>query len=133
MLNDGDRILNVPSFRTRFTIARYAAYASIKGAVDVLPHDQAKESGQRNITVATIAFGPIETNVGGGAVRDNSQFNQAIALQTALGRVVLPEHVDCALAMRASSHRGWFTGQRMEAVGGRLLSCVGCGPLASRY
>ena len=48
--------------------------------------------------VNTIAPGAIETDFGGGAVRDNAQLNAQIAGVTALGRVGLPDDVGGAVA-----------------------------------
>ncbi|VTN12449.1 3-ketoacyl-(acyl-carrier-protein) reductase [Raoultella terrigena] len=62
----------------------------MKGAMEVLTRYQAKELGARGISVNIIAPGAIETDFGGGVVRDNTQVNQHIAAQTALGRVGLP-------------------------------------------
>jgi NAD(P)-dependent dehydrogenase (short-subunit alcohol dehydrogenase family) len=58
----------------------------MKGAMEVLTRYQAKELGARGISVNIIAPGAIETDFGGGRVRDNAQLNQMLASQTALGR-----------------------------------------------
>jgi NAD(P)-dependent dehydrogenase (short-subunit alcohol dehydrogenase family) len=105
----------------RFTFPGYAAYASMKGAVEVLTHYMAKELGARKITVNTLAPGAIETDFGGGAVRDNPQLNQGIAAQTALGRVGLPDDVGGLVALLLSPHSGWLNGQRIEVSGGMLV------------
>jgi NAD(P)-dependent dehydrogenase (short-subunit alcohol dehydrogenase family) len=121
LLSDGGRILNISSGLTRFTFPGYAAYASMKGAVEVLTHYMAKELGARKITVNTLAPGAIETDFGGGAVRDNPQLNQGIAAQTALGRVGLPDDVGGLVALLLSPHSGWLNGQRIEVSGGMLV------------
>lgn len=56
-----------------------------EGAMEVLTRYQAKELGGRGISVNIIAPGAIETDFGGGVVRDNAEVNQHIAAQTALG------------------------------------------------
>jgi NAD(P)-dependent dehydrogenase (short-subunit alcohol dehydrogenase family) len=121
LLNDGGRILNISSGLTRFTFPGYAAYASMKGAVEVLTHYLAKELGARKITVNTLAPGAIATDFGGGAVRDNPQLNQGIASQTALGRVGLPDDVGGLVAMLLSPQSGWLNGQRIEVSGGMMV------------
>jgi NAD(P)-dependent dehydrogenase (short-subunit alcohol dehydrogenase family) len=121
LLKDGGSILNVSSGLTRFTFPGYAAYATMKGAVEVLTHYMAKELGPRKISVNTIAPGAIETDFGGGAVRDNPQVNQGVAAQTALGRVGLPDDIGGAVAMLLSPHSRWVNGQRIEVAGGMLL------------
>src|SRR5438477_8904473 len=85
LIADGGRIVNISSGLTRFALPGYAAYAAMKGAVEVLTRYLAKELGARGIAVNVVAPGAIETDFGGGAVRDNSQLNAFIASQTALG------------------------------------------------
>jgi NAD(P)-dependent dehydrogenase (short-subunit alcohol dehydrogenase family) len=121
LLVDGGRILNVSTGLTRFSFPGYAAYATMKGGVEVLTHYLAKELGARGITVNTLAPGAIETDFGGGAVRDNAALNQGIASQTALGRVGLPDDIGGAVAMLLSPQSQWLNGQRIELSGGMLL------------
>ncbi|PXX48044.1 MULTISPECIES: SDR family NAD(P)-dependent oxidoreductase [Aquitalea] len=121
LLADGGRILNVSSGLTRFALPGYAAYAAMKGAVEVLSHYLAKELGPRGIAVNVLAPGAIETDFGGGAVRDNAQLNQFIASQTALGRVGLPDDIGAVMAMLLSDEAGWINAQRIEASGGMFL------------
>ncbi|MDZ5455751.1 SDR family NAD(P)-dependent oxidoreductase [Azohydromonas lata] len=121
LLADSGRILNVSSGLARFTVPGYAAYAAMKGAVEVLTRYQAKELGARGIRVNTLAPGAIETDFGGGVVRDNSAMNQQLAAQTALGRVGLPADIGAAVAALLSNETGWINGQRVEASGGMFL------------
>lgn len=121
LIADGGRILNVSSGLTRFSMPGYAAYATMKGGVEVLTHYLAKELGARGITVNTLAPGAIETDFGGGAVRDNRELNQAVASQTALGRVGLPDDIGGAVALLLSKRSGWINAQRVEASGGMLV------------
>ena len=71
LMADGGSIINVSTGLARFTLPGYGAYASMKGGVEVLTRYLAKELGPRGITVNTLAPGAIETDFGGGAVRDN--------------------------------------------------------------
>ena len=71
IMKDGGRILNISSGLARFVEPGYAAYAAMKGAVEVLTRYLALELGPRGITVNTLAPGAIETDFGGGLVRDN--------------------------------------------------------------
>lgn len=121
LLQDGGRILNVSSGLARFALPGYAAYASMKGAMEVLTRYQAKELGERGISVNIIAPGAIETDFGGGVVRDNAQVNQHIAAQTALGRVGLPDDIGDAIAVLLSDDLRWMNAQRVEVSGGMFL------------
>ncbi len=121
LIADGGRILNVSSGLTRFALPGYAAYASMKGAMEVLTHYLAKELGERRITANIIAPGAIATDFGGGAVRDNAQLNQFVAAQTALGRVGEPDDIGDAIAALLSDELGWMNAQRVEVSGGMFL------------
>ncbi|MBA7930728.1 SDR family oxidoreductase [Klebsiella sp. RHBSTW-00215] len=121
LLQDGGRILNVSSGLARFALPGYAAYASMKGAMEVLTRYQAKELGARGISVNIIAPGAIETDFGGGVVRDNAQVNQHIAAQTALGRVGLPDDIGDAIAALLSDDLHWMNAQRVEVSGGMFV------------
>lgn len=121
LLRDGGRIVNISSGLTRFSFPGYAAYAMMKGGVEVLTRYLAKELGPRGIRVNTLAPGAIETDFGGGAVRDDAQVNAHLSGLTALGRVGLPDDVGGAIAALLSAGNGWVTGQRIEVSGGMLL------------
>ena len=121
LIADGGRILNVSSGLARFTLPGMSAYAAMKGAIEVLTRYLAKELGARKITANVIAPGAIETDFSGGMVRDNPQMNAAIAAQTALGRVGLPDDIGGAIAALLSEGTGWINGQRIEASGGVQL------------
>lgn len=121
LIRDGGRIINTSSGLARFTLPGYAAYAAMKGGIEVLTRYMAKELGPRGITVNTIAPGAIETDFGGGTVRDNPQVNAQIASATALGRVGMPDDVGGAIAALLSDGNNWITGQRIEVSGGVML------------
>ena len=118
---DGGRIINISTGLSRFVLPGFATYAAMKGAMEVLTRYQAKELGSRGISVNILAPGAIETDFGGGVVRDNKQVNNFIASQTALGRVGLPEDIGKAVTMLLSEEAGWINGQRIEASGGMFL------------
>ena len=118
IISDGGRIVNVSSGLARFTLPGYAAYASMKGAIEVFTRYLAKELGPRRITVNTVAPGAIETDFGGGTVRDNSEVNKFIADQTALGRVGVPDDIGPMIAALLSDDNRWVNGQRIEVSGG---------------
>ena len=121
LIKNGGRILNVSSGLARFALPGYAAYAAMKGAMEVLTRYQAKELGARGISVNIIAPGAIETDFGGGRVRDDEQLNQFVASQTALGRTGLPDDIGNAIAALLSDELGWMNAQRVEVSGGMFL------------
>jgi NAD(P)-dependent dehydrogenase (short-subunit alcohol dehydrogenase family) len=121
LIKQGGRILNVSTGLSRFALPGYSAYAAMKGAMEVLTRYQAKELGERGITANIIAPGAIETDFGGGNVRDNVQLNTYIASQTALGRVGLPDDIGDAIAALLSDELAWMTAQRIEVSGGMFL------------
>ncbi|MFL6549987.1 MAG: SDR family NAD(P)-dependent oxidoreductase [Povalibacter sp.] len=118
LIADGGRILNVSSGLARFATPGYAAYASMKGGIEVLTRYMAKELGPRRIAVNVIAPGAIETDFGGGVVRDNEALNKLIASQTALGRVGVPDDIGGVIAALLSPQTGWINAQRIEVSGG---------------
>lgn len=117
----GGSILNISSGLARFTMPGSGTYAAMKGAMEVLTRYQAKELGARGIRVNVLAPGAIETDFGGGRVRDNKEINSAVAAQTALGRAGLPDDIGGAVAVLLSDEAGWINGQRIEASGGMFL------------
>ena len=121
LIAEGGRVMNISSGLTRFTLPGYAAYATMKGAVEVLTRYQAKELGSRGISVCTLAPGAVETDFGGGAVRDDEQLNRFVASNTALGRAGLPDDIGRAAAALLADAGPWVNGQRIEASGVMFL------------
>ncbi|WP_315702048.1 MULTISPECIES: SDR family NAD(P)-dependent oxidoreductase [unclassified Bradyrhizobium] len=121
LLADGGRIVNLSSGLTRTSFPGYAAYAAAKGAVEVLSTYLAKELGGRGIAVNTVAPGAIETDFGGGAVRDDPEINKVFAGMTALGRVGLPDDIGPMIASLLSEDNRWVNAQRIEVSGGQAI------------
>ncbi|MDB5272853.1 MAG: short-chain dehydrogenase [Chitinophagaceae bacterium] len=121
LINDGGRIINLSTGLARFSLAGYSAYASMKGAIETLTKYQAKELGARGIAVNVVAPGAIETDFGGGAVRDNAQLNQYVAGVTALGRTGKPDDIGSVVAFLCTDDAKWINAQRIEVSGGMNL------------
>jgi len=121
LINDGGRIVNLSSGLARFSNPGYAAYASMKGGIETLSRYMAKELGARGIAVNVVAPGAIETDFGGGMVRDNKQVNDYIAGVTALGRVGLPDDIGGVVAFLCTEDAKWINAQRIEVSGGMNL------------
>ncbi len=121
LLAENARILLLSTGLTRFAIPGYSAYAMMKGAVETMSLYLAKELAGSGIRVNVLAPGAIETDFGGGAVRDNQGLNQFLASNTALGRVGQPDDIGAVMRMLLSDDAGWITAQRIEASGGMFL------------
>ena len=121
LLADGGRIINISSGLARFSYPGSSAYASMKGAIEVLTRYQAKELGARGIAANVVAPGAIATDFSGGMVRDNPQVNAMVAAATALGRVGEPEDIGPIVAFLCTDEARWINAQRIEASGGTNL------------
>ena len=105
LIADGGRILNVSTGLARFSLPGYAAYAAMKGAVEVLTRYLAKELGPRGIAVNVIA----------------PDANAFVASVTAMGRAGLPDDIGGAIASILLGDNQWMTAQRIEVSGGMYL------------
>lgn len=121
LLNDGGRIINISTGLARFANPGSSAYASMKGGVEVFTRYLAKELGARGIAANVVAPGAIETDFGGGRVRDNSEINSHLASVTALGRVGLPDDIGGVVAFLCTEEARWINAQRIEVSGGMFL------------
>jgi NAD(P)-dependent dehydrogenase (short-subunit alcohol dehydrogenase family) len=118
LMNDGGRIVNISSGLARFAMPNRIGYGAIKAAVEALTRYMAVELAPRRIAVNVVAPGAIATDFSGGIVRDNPEVNKAVAANTALGRVGLPEDVGPVIASLLSDDFGWVNAQRIEVAGG---------------
>lgn len=121
LMSDGGHIVNVSSGLTRVSVPGNSVYAAAKGAVEVLTRYLAKELGPRRITANVVAPGAIETDFGGGVVRDNPAFNKVVADMTALGRAGVPDDIGPMIAALLGDENRWVNGQRLEVSGGMAL------------
>ncbi len=120
-LREGGGIVNISSGLVRITMPGSSVYASMKAAVEVLTRYLAKELGPRRIRANVVAPGAIETDFGGGRVRDNKEINDNIAAITALGRVGLPDDIGGVVAFLCTPEAGWINAQRIEVSGGQAI------------
>lgn len=119
LINDGGRIVNISTGLTRFTVPESGAYASIKGAIEVLTRYLAKELGPRGIAANTVAPGAIATDFSG--LRANEELKKKIGEMTALGRAGQPDDVGQTIASLLSDENRWVNAQRIEVSGGMSL------------
>lgn len=121
LVADGGRILNVSSGLARFSLPGSSAYAMMKGGIEVFTRYLARELGARGISANTLAPGAIETDFGGGRVRDDAQVNAMVSSITALGRAGRPDDIGPVVVALLSPSTGWVNGQRVEASGGMFV------------
>jgi len=121
LIADGGRILNISSGLARFALPGSSAYAMMKGGIEVFTRYLAKELGARGISVNTLAPGAIETDFGGGHVRDDAKVNAMVASVTALGRPGKPDDIGPVVAALLDPATQWINAQRVEASGGMFV------------
>jgi len=120
-INNGGRIINISSGLARFSFPGSSVYGSMKGAIEVLTRYLAKELGPRGIAANVVVPGAIETDFGGGRIRDNKEVNDQVASVTALGRAGLPDDIGGVVAFLCTEDARWINGQRIEVSGGMML------------
>lgn len=121
ILADEGGIINISTGLARFSRPGYSAYASMKGAIEVLTRYQAKELGARGIRSNAVAPGAIATDFGGGIVRDNEEVNKITANTIPLGRVGLPDDIGGVVAFLCTDDARWVNAQRIEVSGGQSI------------
>lgn len=120
LVADGGRIVNTSTGLARFAIPGYAAYASMKGAIEVLTRYLAKELGARGITVNAVAPGIIETDFTREAL-SHPGAREFMSKNIALGRVGVPDDIGGVVSFLCSEDGRWVNAQRVEASGGMLI------------
>jgi NAD(P)-dependent dehydrogenase (short-subunit alcohol dehydrogenase family) len=118
LANDGGRIVNISTARTRMIGPGGSVYASMKGALEVLSKHMAKELAPRRIAVNVVAPGATETDFSGGIVRDNPAVNKRVAEGTALGRAGVAADIGRMIASLLSEDNRWINAERIEVTGG---------------
>jgi NAD(P)-dependent dehydrogenase (short-subunit alcohol dehydrogenase family) len=120
LVANGGRIVCTSTGLTRFAIPGYAAYASMKGAIEVLIKYLAKELGSRGITANAIAPGAIETDFTRAAL-EHPGAKDFLASNIALGRIGVPDDIGGVVSFLCSEEGRWVNAQRLEASGGMFL------------
>lgn len=121
LIADGGRIINLSTGLTRFATPGYAAYASMKGAIEVFTKYLAKELGTRGIAANMVAPGIIETDFTKNAFDSHPQLHDYMNSITALGRVGVPDDIGGIIAFLCTDEARWINAQRIEASGGMFL------------
>ena len=120
-LNDNGGIVNISTGLTRFTHPGSGAYASMKGAIEVLTKYLAKELGTKGIHVNVVAPGAIATDFGGGRLRGSEQIQEHIKSITAIPRIGQAEDIGGVVAFLCTPEAKWINAQRIEVSGGMYI------------
>lgn len=120
-LNDNGRVINISTGLARFCLPGYAAYASMKGAIEVFTRYLAKELGPRGITVNAVAPGLTETDFTRPYLPTHEDGMKQVGSIFALGRVGQPDDIGGVVAFLCTEDARWITAQRIEVSGGQLL------------
>lgn len=121
LIADGGSIINLSTGLARFTTPSYAAYAAMKGAIEVFTRYLAKETGSRGIRVNTVAPGIIETDFTRSVFENSPEAIRYIAANTALQRTGVPDDIGGVVAFLCSDASRWVNAQRIEVSGGMFL------------
>ena len=92
-----------------------AAYAFTKGGIDAFTRALARELGERNIRVNSIAPGYYDTEMSHSLTEDQKE---QILRRTPLGRLGLPEDVVGSILFFLSDQASFITGQTLVIDGG---------------
>jgi NAD(P)-dependent dehydrogenase (short-subunit alcohol dehydrogenase family) len=86
--------------------------------MDIFTRCLAKELGARGIQANSVSPGAIRTELADSALDKNPEFAQALANETALGRVGEADDIGKVVASLLSDDNGWINAQRIEVAGG---------------
>ncbi len=116
VLAEGGRIVNVGSVMgERAMMPGVAEYSATKAAIKMFTQGWALDFAPRNITVNTVAPGPIDTDMNPD---DGGDFANATKAAVPLGRYGKPEDIAAAVAFLASAEAGYITGVTLLVDGG---------------
>lgn len=115
-LNNGGRIINITSIVSRAAVKHMSVYCASKAAIDAITRCQARELGERGITVNAVAPGATDTDMLNSGLSEHAR--QRMIDHTALGRVGTPEDIARVVAFLASDAGGWVNGALIDANGG---------------
>lgn len=108
-------IVNISSIIGLRGYSGLAVYSASKGGMDAMTRALARELGDRNIRVNSIAPGYLETEMTHGL---QEQQKGQIVRRTPLGRLGQPKDVTGAVSFLLSDAAGFITGQTLTIDGG---------------
>lgn len=119
-LSEGARVIGVSSGYARIAAPTHVAYSAAKAGLEAAFTAVAVELGKRSITVNTVRPGVIDTDINAEWI-DEPGAREAVAAESALGRVGQPRDVADIVAFLAGESSRWITGQSLDATGGVRL------------
>jgi 3-oxoacyl-[acyl-carrier protein] reductase len=111
----GGVILNISSISSVRGFRGMAAYAFTKGGIDAFTRALARELGERNIRVNSIAPGYYDTEMSHNLTEEQKE---QILRRTPLGRLGIPEDVVGSVLFFLSDQASFITGQTLVIDGG---------------
>ena len=115
-LQDGGRIINISSSVVGLYQPTYGLYAATKAAIEAMTPVLAKELGPRQITVNSVAPGPVGTDFFLNGKSDELIRN--ISKSIPLGRIGAAQDISSIISFLAGTDGGWVNGQTIRANGG---------------
>ncbi len=112
---EGGVILNISSVSSLRGFRGLSAYAFTKGGIDAFTRALAREVGEQNIRVNSIAPGYYDTEMSRNLTDDQKE---QILRRTPLRRLGVPEDVVGAVLFLLSDHANFITGQVLVIDGG---------------
>jgi 3-oxoacyl-[acyl-carrier protein] reductase len=117
-LRDGGRIITLSSSVVGMQMPGYGPYAATKAAVEMLSRTLAQELRGRQITVNSVAPGPVATEL---FFTGKSEERVAqLAKLSPLERLGQPDDIAQAIRFLASAEGGWVNGQTLRVNGGTV-------------
>jgi 3-oxoacyl-[acyl-carrier protein] reductase len=114
----GGVILNISSISSLRGFKGMAAYAFTKGGLDAFTRALARELGERNIRVNSIAPGYYDTEMSHNL---NEAHKEQILRRTPLGRLGVPEDVVGSVIFFLCDQASFITGQTLVIDGGSTI------------
>jgi len=111
----GGVILNISSISSLRGFRGMAAYAFTKGGIDAFTRALARELGERNIRVNSVAPGYYDTEMSHSLTDEQKE---QILRRTPLGRLGVPEDVVGSVLFFLSDQASFITGQTLVIDGG---------------
>ena len=117
-MRSGGRIINFSTSVIPLTLPGYAVYGASKAAVEVMTTVLTKELRGRNVTVNTVAPGPVGTEL--FLEGKTPEQIDRLAKLNPFERLGQPEDIANVVAFLAGSDGAWINGQTLRANGGMI-------------